>query len=76
MEETFTGYVTGMNVTNRGRLTLIGELYWFVWGKMWVQRGCIVVCYPINNNLIVHLTCKCYYGHDAKTKYILCCLIG
>jgi len=79
MEETFTGYVTGMSVAthNKGRLTLIGELYLFViWGKMWVQRGCIVVFYPINNNLIVHLICKCYCGHGAKTKYILYCLIG
>jgi len=38
-------------------------------GKMWVRRGCIMVFYPINNNLIVHLFCKCYCGHGAKIKY-------
>jgi len=37
-----------------GKLALISEVYSSVWEKMWVRRGCIVVFYPINNNLIVH----------------------
>ena len=43
--------VTEMSVAmhNKGRLTFIGELYLFLRGNMWVQRGCIVVFNPINN---------------------------
>jgi len=78
MEEMFTGYETGMSVTTpiKGKLALISEVYLSVWERIWVWKGCIVVLYTINNNLIVHLFCKCYCGHGAKTKYILCCLIG
>jgi len=78
MEEMFTGYETGMSVATdiKGKLALISEVYLTVWEKMWVRRGCIVVFYAINSNLIVHLFCKCYCRHGAKTKYILYCLIG
>ena len=56
MEEMFTGYQKGMIVATdiKGKLALISEVYLSGWEKIWVRRECIVVFYPINNNLIVH----------------------
>ena len=33
---------------NKGRLTFNSLLYVFILGNLWVERGCIVVFYPVD----------------------------
>ena len=43
-------YMTEKSVAtnNKGRLTFNSSLYVSILGNLWVERGCIVVFYPVD----------------------------
>jgi len=43
-------YMTERSVAmnDKGRLTFISSLYLFILGNLWVERGCILVFYPVD----------------------------
>ena len=50
MEDMCMDYMTERSVatSNKGRLTFNSLLYVFILGNLWVERGCIVVFYPVD----------------------------
>ena len=50
MEDMCMDYMTEKSVptNNKGRLTFNSLLYVSILGNLWVERGCIVVYYPVD----------------------------
>jgi len=78
MEDMCMDYMTERSVAtnNKGRLTFNSSLYLFILGNLWVERGCIVVFYPVDKTWVCTEFSSVTADRAAKLNIFYTVLIG